>query len=195
MPQGRQAWRLLRTDRDGAAAGELPQMAAAFAHFVLSEAERGGKHQLLATGKNEWRFGQVRPFKVLSVGRELTALPPGGDVLADRQKSLPSTVPTVAGEHPWYVIVEFWWRAPSKTIDFPALKVSMFGTRHYELDGADWVLDRAVSLPDESDPGDQTWEDEMGEKAKDAADTGLDALLKGSMGLLILAGLYLLSRK
>lgn len=172
--QGPQAWRLIRTSRDGAAEDELPQMAAAAVRYFLLQgkalAGKGAKHELVAVGDNEWRFAEARPLLVLSVSKAPVQLPVG-DALADRQSSVPGTVPTVnapGGAQPWFINVEFWWRGAPMLIDYPGMSEGFFG-RSFELNGADWVLDRAVAVPEQQDPGDETWGDAMGDRAADAA--------------------------
>lgn len=174
--EGRQIWQLVRTAADGASKAELPQMAAAATrHFLLTEPGegKGAKHELVKTGANEWRFGNARPFKVLSITRgNFPAPAPAGTVLADYQTSLPHTIPSVrapGGAEPWQITVEFWWRGPPKSIDYPGMSEGLFG-RSYTLNGADWVLARSVEPPEEApDPGDQTWGDAQGDRVEEAA--------------------------
>lgn len=189
--QGPNVWRLLRTDRDGASATEIPQMAAAAVRwFTRGKQAQGGLHELVRTGKDQWRFGNVRPLQVLSVGRKEPALPPG-KALADRAKSVPGTVPSVRAQRAWWVLVRFWWRAPDAKVPFPGLTESLFG-RSYKLNGADWVLDRAISPLRVTDPGDRTWGEVMSEAAADEAGTVLSTGL-GAVGLLALV--YLLAKR
>jgi hypothetical protein len=203
--QGANVWRLLRTDRDGAASHEIPQMAAAVVRWFIrgvgtAGAERGPLHELVSTGPNEWRFGWVRPLRVLSVGRAEPSLP-AGNVVADRVKSVPGLIPTVRGQRPWWVLVQFWWRAPDAFIEYPAMREGLFG-RSAEFTGADWLLDRAVIPSVDSfasiDPGDATWNQAQGAKASQAiaeAGTGIARVLTGGFGLGVLVALYLLSRR
>lgn len=197
MP-GPNMWRVLRTDRDGATADELPQMAAAAMRvFLASPGERGRKHELVRTGKHEWRFGRVRPMHVIHADRERFSMPTS-QLLGSREHLAFDLVPTVSGKQAWQVVVVFWWRGPQTEIDWPALKEGLFG-RSYELTGADWLLDEAVVPPVAQDPGDQTWAEAMGSNAeqavRDAAKAGLDVLLKGGSVLGWLALAFLLLRK
>jgi hypothetical protein len=200
IAQGHNLWRLLRTDRDGASAGEIPQMAAAAVRYLIrgleaTGAERGPLHELVATAPREWRFGWVRPLKVVSVSHE--AQPMGGTTLADRQKTVPGTIPTVRGQRPWYILVDFWWRAPDALIDYPGFREGLLG-RSYELNGADWTLDAATFLTTGKDPGDQTWSTAQGKAARELAakaTEGLGSTLLGVGGMAALVLLYLLSRK
>lgn len=195
---GPQQWLLIRTDRDGASRRELPQMAAAaMRHFLFKDSpEIGLKHELIATAPGEWRVGPARPLRVLAVGKESFAMSTG-PVLADRQQ-LPTTA-VVSATQPWFVLVKFWWRAPEKTIEYPALKEGFFG-RSWQLVGADWLLDRAVRLPEETEnPSDATWGEAMGDRASAAARSATDSLARvvgGASGLLlVVAALWFLSKR
>ena len=197
---GPQVWRLIRTDRDGANATGIPQMTAAFCRWAIYSGQlaMGAKHELISTGPDEWRFGDVRPLRVTSVSHDEPHMP-GGRLLGDRMHAGP-TVPTVVGTRPWWVRVELWWRGQPATIDYPGLHEGLFG-RRWQLDGADWVLDRAVGLDPahETDPGPQTWAEAQGDAAEEAArraaaDLGRP-LLGWWSGLGVLALLYLLASR
>jgi hypothetical protein len=172
-------------------------MTAAFIRWAIYSGTlgMGAKHELISTGPDEWRFGDVRPLKVTAVGREQPNMP-AGRLLGDRMHAGP-TVPSVVGKHPWWVRVELWWRGQPATIDYPGLHEGLFG-RRWQLDGADWVLDRAVALPVEqqTDPGAQTWGEAQGDAAADAilrATGDLGKTLAGwGAGFGVLALLYLL---
>ena len=200
LVEGPQAWRIIRTDRDGATQRELPQMAAAFVRWAVYSGSlaMGAKHELVATGPDEWRIGDLRPLKVTHVGHDEPYVPPGR-LLGDRMHA-GTTVPTVVGRKPWWVMVEFWWRGRATTIDYPGLHEGLLG-RRWQLDGSDWVLDRAVALPREHvrDPGSQTWAEAQGDAAEAAiraaaADLGKTLLGWGS-GLGVLALLYLFASR
>lgn len=201
VKQGPNVWRLLRTDRDGASAGEIPQMAAAAVRWFVrgvgtAGSERGPLHELVNVGPNEWRFGWVRPLRVLSVAQSEPPTPVG-QFIADRARSVPGTVPTVRGQKPWWVMVQFWWRAPDARIEYPAMREGLFG-RSYELNGADWLLDRAVVPPVAPDPGNQTWNEAQGAKAEaavKAAGETLGRTLNIGLGFGALALLYFLAKK
>jgi len=145
-------------------------MTAAFVRWAIYSGTlgMGAKHELISTGPDEWRFGDVRPLKVTAVAHEEPNMPPGR-LLGDRMHA-GSTVPSVVGKRVWWVRVEIWWRGQPAEIDYPGLHEGLFG-RRWQLDGADWVLDRAVALVPEqqTDPGAQTWGEAMGDAAKEAA--------------------------
>jgi hypothetical protein len=200
VAQGPNEWRLIRTDRDGASEAELADFAAAAVRWFIrgvgpAGSERGPLHELIPTAPHEWRFGWVRPLRVIAVGHQPQAMSPGR-LLADRAQSVPGTVPTVRGQTPWFILLRFWWRAPDAKIEFPAMREGTFG-RSYELNGADWVLDRAVQLPPQPDPGDQTWGQETGKNvAETAADLGKTVLSAGlGLGVVALLVLWAMNRR
>lgn len=196
--QGANAWRLIRTDRDGASRSEIPQMAAAAVRWWLRRAQSAALHELVATGSKEWRFGDVRPLQVIDVARNQQPRLPTGTLIADRHTSVPGTIPTVRGERPWWVSLQFWWRRPTVSIPFPGLSESLLG-RSYQLNSADWVLDRAVAVKTGHDPGDATWGQAQGDAAARAAEGAAkdlgNVLAPTAGGLGLLAVLWLLSKR
>lgn len=200
VKQGPNTWLLLRTDRDGASQGEIPQMAAAAVRWFVrgvgtAGSERGPLHELVETGPNEWRFGWVRPLRVLQVTHSEPRT--AGQTVASRTTSVPTTIPTVRGQQPWWVLVQFWWRAPDAWIEYPAMREGIFG-RTYELNGADWLLDRAVIPLPAADPGDQTWNEAQGAKATEAiksAATTLGKTLNVGLGVGALALIYFIAKQ
>jgi len=181
MP-GPNLWRLIRSDLDGIAADDIPRRAA---NFVRLSLDTGWAHELVSTGDNEWRIGSARPLRVLSVSRQRESIE--GTILADRQTSVPDTIPSVRGREPWFVIVKFWWREPAQEIRFPGLAQGLLGP-YYELNGAQWVLDRAVQSHVDERPSDESWSSAMGETVQNVAVGGLS-------GLAVIALLYLLSQR
>jgi hypothetical protein len=161
MP-GLNAWRFIRTDRDGASRDEILNMVGPIMAFCLSEAMTSGpQEKVIKTGELQWRAGAARPIVALDASRDLIALP-AGKVIADRKYALPDRIPTVRGSAPWYVTLSFWWRADQREITYPAQVVSALGlASHGELgSSSDWLLDQAVvPVAADADPGDQTWGD------------------------------------
>lgn len=195
--QGCNAWRLLRTDADGAPRDRIPQTAAAVIRYWLTGAHEASP-EVIPTGSREWRFGPVRPLQVASVSHQAQRLP-DGEMLADRHM-LSDTVPTVRGKRPWYVLVYFWWRKPDIQVTYPSMRTGWLGPRQ-QLDAADWVLDRAVAVRTHMhDPGDQSWGAAQGRSAARAARGATEDLTKTVLpamgsGLIILAILYGLSKR
>lgn len=172
---GQNLWRLLRTNRDGASEAEVRRMTGPAMFRFLREAHQTEEPwEYLETGDGEFRMGAARPVVVEYVGKESAPLP-AGDTLANRQKGVVDTIPTVRGANPWWILVRIHWRGPQASIPYPALRVDWLGARHYELNGADWVLDKAVAVaPEEQaeDPGDETWGDVQAKKAGRLLKTG-----------------------
>jgi hypothetical protein len=197
---GLNVWRLLRTDRDGAKLQDLGQTAAAALRYFLGESlSPEPSATLVPTGSNEWRFGNARPVQLVDISRQAGPALPAGELLADRVQTVPRTVPTVRGKRPWWIVIRFWWRGPAGKIDYPAVRSGIIWPS-YQLNDADWVLDRAVHVPKDAapaDPGSATWVDAMGDKAQAAflrATDDLANLLKVSGGgLALVAVLFLLS--
>lgn len=198
---GEQVWRLLRTDRDGASATEIPDMAAATVRYWVrgvgtAGSERGPLWELVPTGPGEWRFGWVRPFRVVAVSHQATSLP-AGRVVGDRMHA-GAELPTVRGTNPWYVTVRFWWRGPAAEIEYPGHREGILG-RSRALIGADWTLDTAI-LPatEQPDPGDQTWNEATGKRAEEAAaavTSSLGRTVLGGLGLGALVLVYLIAKQ
>lgn len=169
--QGENVWRILRTDRDGASRGEVLEMAGQFMRWALAPANQTGEPwELLSTGDLEWRVGAARPILALEAGHTPQPLP-AGTPMGDRRFAVPDTIPTVRGQRPWFLLVRFYWRAPSVTVPWPSLLVSTLGFRSREHNGADWTLDRAVAVaaPSELEEDDRTWGEDQAERAKNAA--------------------------
>lgn len=188
---------MLRTDRDGASAGQIPDMAAATVRYWVkglgtAGSERGPLWELVPTGRNEWRFGWVRPFQVVSVSHQATPLP-AGRVVGDRMHA-GRDLPTVRGSNPWYVTVRFWWRGPASEIEYPGHREGIFGRTH-TLVAADWTLDSAI-LPatEQADPGGQTWTEATGKNAAEVS-SSLGRTVLGGLGLGALVLVYLIAKQ
>jgi len=165
--------------------------AAAVRWFLRETGEHGTLPELVSTGEKSWRFGAARPVRVMQVSKS-EPMVPSGRVLATREQSVPDTVPSVVGQRPWWVVAEIWWRAPDTTVDYPGLHEGLFG-RSYQLNGADWVLDRAVIPAGSTDPGDETWA-----HAETTAAAGAAGKVLATTGLglaAILAGLFFWGRR
>jgi hypothetical protein len=169
--QGENVWRVLRTDRDGASADEIRSSAAGnYLKWALAPANTTAEPwEAIPTGDGEWTIGAARPVQMLVVSHDRPALPPGV-LLGDRQTSLADVTPTVRAERPWWILLRFYWRAPSTTIPWPSLQVGTFGGRNRVHSGADWTLDRAIALAGKSDlaEDDRNWSDRQVERAEQA---------------------------
>jgi hypothetical protein len=136
-------------------------MVAGFLQWVFrdieSDAPGSSPEEVFATSDLEWRVSAARPARVID-GPRKDDPGPVGDVFARREDL--AVLPNLVGQSPWYVTIEIWWRAPSTVIPWPALAVTWYGRRTYDLSSADWLLVRA-STPTHpvADPGDQSWTD------------------------------------
>jgi len=158
---GPQAWRLLRTDKDGASEAQVRNTLGPALAKMLQEANDSAEPWETIKTLEGYRIGAARPIRVLSVGRQAEPLPEG-PTLANRQDGVGNVVPTVAGSKPWFVNLDLWWRANATNIAYPGLRRDWLGRKVYGLNGADWTLDKAVDLPEsyeQDDPGDETWGD------------------------------------
>lgn len=195
--EGPQAWRLIRTRRDGASKMEVETtLGPAMARMLRAANDSENPWEIFRTGNDEYRIGAARPILVANVSRDPEPLP-DGNTIADRQKGVGDVIPTVRGGTPWYVDVRFWWRGSPTSIAYPAIKVDWLGRRVHALNGADWVLDKAVALPDDTaDPGGETWVEEQGKRVKAAAPfVGLGLATMLAVGGAIALGAYVLAAR
>lgn len=172
LRQGRNLWRLMRTDRDGASEEQVIETVGPAVSKMIREAGmQDGPWEILRTdsgGNPKWRIGNARPVELVGLARyepenpagPQLALPEGAQRIAERLQYPGPTLPTVAGKRPWWVLVDVWWRGPDTTIYWPGFRVNWLGNRVRTVVGADWALDSAAWVPDEEetkpDPGDQT---------------------------------------
>lgn len=205
--QGENVWRLVRTDRDAPSASELRQsVGAAMTWFLRSgqPTSLGSRTEtafdLTPSSPNvlrEWRVGAARPVQLLAVARSSSStsprlpesvLLPKGKKLGDRF-SASSDLPLVVGEKPFYVVVRFWWRAPSVDIPYPLLRVNALGVRTREpVTELDWYLDEAVEPEVKTkDPGDETFGQVATEAAGEVVAIVTDAAGKVA-GVVVAAG-------
>lgn len=204
LVQGEQVWELIASDKFGLSPDDLLSdklhgLGVAL-DAILSQVKGDGQRsepapwQELGTGGRSYRIGAARPIEVVSI----THSPPATaaqKVLADRNSYAGDTIPTVAGQSPWYVTVKLWWRAPDTELPWPAF-TSLFPALPdlATVAGADWTLNRAL-LPAkvDSDPGEASWGSAQTDRAMDALKVGAGAILVGVA--IVGAGLVLLRRK
>lgn len=213
---GEQWWRLIRTPRDGASAEEIAGMMGPAMQRFFRSASSSNPWEIYSTGSapcelngqpsicEEFRIGSVRPVRTVAIARadwrDSSAIPdlPSGTVLADKDWLDP--LPTVElgnAPDPWWIVLRFWWREPPATVDYPALKVSWAGGRSWDIDRADWILDRAIQPEQPApDPGDATWGGSQAERVIDAGSRVLVTSMTvfyGGIGALALA--WILTRR
>lgn len=214
---GRQVWILGRTDRDGASAQEVADMAAGFLEYSFRDVSGGppgsGANEVFATSHDplEWRVSAARPIRLMfppvqsvdeldsSLKASLAGDSPGGDgeVIARREELDP--LPLLNASRPWYLALEVWWRGPASTIAWPCLQVTWAGTRQRDYEEADWLLLRAFVPPGSvPDPGGESWGEAAGEAvsavARKAVAVGRSSLLLVGAGVGIVLVVALASR-
>lgn len=194
---GRQQWLIARTDRDGASAAEVAKMLAGFLQFTFRDIQGdqpgSSPEEIFTTGDHEWRVSAARPVRLLLTPSQ-TEPPLAGSIVARREDL--EELPLLNASKPWYLAVEVWWRGPEATIPWPALQVTWAGTRQRDYTEADWLLLRSVVPPGEAtDPGDQTWLEDITDEAAAAAGALKSVLSTAALvvaGLLTAAGAILL---
>ncbi len=204
LEQGEQIWVLLRTDRDGASAAEVGASVGDFMRWILRNAKVAGTgitdlQQVIKTGENEWRVGAARPVKMISVSRARPDYP-AGRIIAAREAYPGEGIPTVNGQQPWWVTIQFWWRAATTTVEWPSLvarvgSLTGLNLADYSIDQADWTLDRAI-VPSVTakDPGDASWSEVQAQRVGEAASGVLSVGGKVLGGVAVLGVGYLLIR-
>ncbi len=208
LPQGEQIWVMLRTDRDGASEEQIADSIGNLMRWVLREAKSDETgitdlHQVVSTGKNEWRVGSARPVQLISISKDRPSYPTG-QVLAAREQYPGEGIPTVAGDKAWWVVVRLWWRGSSTEVQWPSLiarvgSLTGFNVADYGVDQADWTLDRAiVPAQKTADPGAATWGQTQGRRVEESAGQALSAAgtaLKVVVGVAVVAGLVAIFRR
>jgi hypothetical protein len=208
LPQGEQIWVMLRTDRDGASEGQIADSIGDLMRWVLREAKSDETgitdlHQVISTGKNEWRVGSARPVQLISISKDRPTYPTG-EILAAREQYPGEGIPTVAGDKPWWVVVRLWWRGSSTEVQWPSLiarvgSLTGFNVADYGVDQADWTLDRAI-VPTQkaADPGAATWGKTQTGRVEESAGQALSVAgtaLKVVVGVAVVAGLIAIFRR
>ena len=183
---GENVWRLLRTDRDGATREEVLQMVGPAMHHLLHEAgeqfaEIDPWQIVVQSGPDgselpEWRIGAARPIVAVKAARGMTPpwpMPEARQVLWSRNHYTGPGLPGVkVSTKPWWILVRFWWRQDPSEITVPGYRVNAIGWHESgedDLQQADWLLDKAiVPVAEQTDPGAQTWGDEMVPRVTDS---------------------------
>jgi hypothetical protein len=150
---GRNVWVLARTDRDGADVGEVLQTAGGVLKRFLGSASPAGTRSVFEVLQStrdtphgaRYVIGAARPvlvdaFQADSPETAIQQQPtiPDG-VRTDYFVDCP-TFRTIAAARPWYVTVEFDWRAPATSVDWPRRAVNFLGMPYDPRDGLDWLL-------------------------------------------------------
>ena len=150
---GRNVWVLGRTDRDGADLPDVLQTAGGVLKRFLGGASPTGTRgvfEVLQSPQDDphgarYVIGAARPVLVDAFQAD------SPDTAIAQQPTLPRSVlrdyfadcptfRTIAAARPWFVTVEFDWRAPTVSIDWPRRAVNFLGMPIDPKDGLDWLL-------------------------------------------------------
>lgn len=150
---GRNVWVLARTDRDGASLPDVLQTAGGVLKRFLGQASPVGTRSIfnqLQSPKDDphgarFVIGAARPvlvdaFQATSpdtANQQQPTLAP--EVRSDYFVDCP-VFRTIAAERPWFVTVEFDWRAPTTVADWPRRAVNFLGIPVDTDQGLDWLL-------------------------------------------------------
>lgn len=182
LRQGRNVWRLWRTDRDGASQDQVIETVGAAMVQFLRPTGPSDPWDVIRTREKPptWRIGAARPVELRALEQHergttgpSMGTPSESGVLAERMSYPGKVLPTVRGQRPWWVLVDLWWRKPDTTIPWPGFRVGVLGQRWRTVVDADWVLERAEFVPGAAetlpDPGDETSLEEHAEHAAELA--------------------------
>lgn len=172
IKRGRNAWLLARTDRDAPTRDDVIQSAGAVLKRFLGNASPLATRsifEVVASPKgadDEGRFviGAARPVNVTAQHGERPELP--GET-TDRFEDC-STVRIVAGQVPWWVVVQFDWRAPDARIPWPRRSVNALGIVTDDDTALDWLLVQAAHEGEAAEP-DTTLGGEVADEVKEGA--------------------------
>lgn len=207
---GRNVWVLGRTDRDAAdLAGVLQTAGGVLKRFLgqASPASTRGVFEVLQSPKDDphgarYVIGAARPvlvdaFQADSPDTAIAQQPTiPGEVRTDYFSDCP-TFRTIQAARPWYVTVEFDWRAQPATIDWPRRFVDFLGIPHDRVNGLDWLL-LSAGHRGASEESDTALLDEVTDETKAVIKAAADVAKPILVGLALLAGggvlVYLVSQ-
>lgn len=208
---GRNTWLLARTDRDGAPLDDVLQSAGAVLMRFLGEASPIGTRSIFETlqspqspeGAARFIIGAARPVLVHAFQAQnerealaqLGTLPVGPNArqLA-RFEQCPQLRTIRVEERPWFVRVDFDWRAGRRDIPWPRRAVNMLGFPTDVQHGLDWLLLGALHQSDRPQEPDTTLREEFSEETKKALqrvkEAGKPLLLALAVGVGLGAVIY-----
>lgn len=191
---GRNAWLIVRTDRDGASESEVLQSAVAFLQQVLGEPLSPFEVVTLPGSTDQVAYaslGKARPVVVTAERGDKSGFHNGaalpGQLMGRGQDCDP--LPHVKATRPWWVRVGFDWRGSDEWRDWPMLRVSGIGMRSWgEPEGNDWLLVEARFVGPETGE-DVQWLAQQVQGVKGIASDAVAPLLKlGSTVVWVVAG-------
>lgn len=158
---GRNAWLLVRTDRDAPTPEDAVQTAGAFLNKVLQPAsppaDRNPLQVLQSPLENGGPFagrfviGAARPVVVRAFQVRDVLSPPQPAGATERHTDCARPL-AVRAKKPWFVLVGFDWRAPDVRVSWPKRAVNFIGIpRDTDLEN-DWLLLTAAYQGDQMVP-------------------------------------------
>ena len=201
--RGHNRWIVARTDRDGVDREDAQRTTGAFLARILGPASPPGTRsifEVLSVTNDSTRFviGAARPVDVSAVQPQNPSqandllLPGTSDTLISLEPNCPVRR-TIRAQVPWFVDVQFDWRAPDVRIPWPRRAVSDAGLGDNEANnGLDFLL-LAAYFGGDARESDTDILDEMSQEARDAAKRALrgvsPVLLASLLGAAAGAGL------
>jgi len=154
---GRNVWVLGRTDRDGPSQSDAQETAGAWLARIWSVGFLP-PGQTLPDGSTRYYLDAARPIDVLA-SQTRPALPEGQQAWhfeTDQPDAL-----ALRAENPWYVLVDFDWRGPTKAFaDWPKRSVNQFGFPSDDPAALDWLLLEARYVG-KATRTDSTWREDV----------------------------------
>lgn len=153
IKNGRNVWVLARTDRDSADLASVLQTAGGVLKRFLGQASPVATRSVFEVLQSpqdsphgaRFVIGAARPvlvdaFQASSPERAIAEQPViPAEVRTDYFADCP-TFRTIQAQRPWYVTVEFDWRAPATAIAWPRRLVNALGMPLPSDQGLDWLL-------------------------------------------------------
>lgn len=197
---GRNVWVLVRTDRDAADKAAVLQTAGGVLKRFLGRPSPLGTRdvfEVLQSPKDDphdarFVIGAARPVLVDAFQasspegslKEQPLLPPG--VRTDYFADCP-TPRSVAAQRPWFVTVEFDWRAQTTRTPWPHRAVNFLGMPYETAHGNDWLLVAAGHKGAPQEP-DTSLGDEVLDEAAEQATAVVRAAKPWLLGLGVALG-------
>lgn len=182
---GRNTWLLARTDRDGANVEDVLQTAGAALMRFLGDASPAGTRSIFEVlqspqsppGGARFIIGAARPVLVHAFQAaderealaQLGTLPIGPNARQLARFEQCPTIRTIKVEdRPWFVRVDFDWRAGRRDIDWPRRAVNLLGFPTNDDHNLDWLLLGALHQSVQPAEPDTTLREEFSEETKEA---------------------------
>jgi len=155
---GANVWLLARTNDDSPTPEDVIETTAAYLVRTLGPASPLRTRSPFETvqsagvdpstpGVRRFYIGAARPVEMTISQRPVTGLP--GTVYATRADCPESWLGAVEGTHPWYIVVEFDWRASATVIPWPRTRSTWLELVGDEGPVFHWLLLEARHVSDE----------------------------------------------